>query len=838
MSESSSAQQSMDSQVASPLGSDHRLGRRVQRGLAWCLSFLVPVSTLLFGTVHAGPRAGVALASALVGAIAFGFAGRRGGVLPRGLLASLLLGLGAGIVALFAYVPVGAGLRQALQPAVAGPVLESLALSGRGDQARALALDAGRGTVELASYLAMVLVVAGTAVVVRNRPRARRLALLLVATGVGVTAVGLVQRWTGADHVFWTTDVPLKSTRPFFGPFVNPNHAGTLLAAVAPAAVALLYDRRSTVQLVGAVGGLVVLVGALACGSRGAIVLLLVGVLVSLALAYGRQVRVGITFVLAACLFSVLFYGPVDVADWLTGSLDPGQQAAVAAGYQDVWSGRGELYRELLPLMAGTWRGGVGPAGFDDAFRVVRTATGFSISESAHQELVQAVIEHGLLATLLALAALGPVVRALFAPDMRGGSYQARLQAAFGGGIAVIVCAAMYELPLRAGALAGLAAVCAGAVLGLSAAPPAGDGPPRGLHSDLGRRVLAVTGLALVMGLCGAWLQGEQSTGGLLSNPSHAIDRGRAALAAADIDRAVWERGGDTAALDTAVTAFQDALWARPVDRIALQELARLRFRQGRADDARQALDVATHIYPSLPWPWRDLARLAQVQGDYKTAWARWADALALDLPPDFPIESWLEEALRGPGGAEVAALAVLPDRADRWEAAARVLDRQGKRAEAEVLYREAVALDPALSAQLAFALLRWGRADDALAALPEEPKLCGQQRARAEALRRLSRCDEGMLFAERALATCGSEGRDVRLTVARLRLCLGDERALGVLEALVREEPDDHGARRTLARALADLGKTDEAKHQLEILEKARALRLQDRELLDSLSE
>ncbi|RME23783.1 MAG: hypothetical protein D6798_12825, partial [Deltaproteobacteria bacterium] len=325
MLESTSAKESIGSDVALHGGSDHRLGRRIQRGLAWSLSFLVPISTLLYGTVHPWPRVGVALAAALAGAVGIAWAGRRGGGLPRGLGVSLALGLAAGVVALLDYVPVGADLRRMAQPAVAGPVLEALALAGRGDRARALALDPGRGTVELASYLAMVLVVGGTAAVVRNRPRARRLALMLVATGVGVTVLGLVQRWTGATRVYWFTDVPLRSSRPFFGPFVNPNHAGTLLAAVAPSALALLHDRRSTVQLAGGIGGLVVLVGALACGSRGAVILLAVGVLVSLALTGGQRVRVAITFLLAAGLFSALFIGPVKVADWLTRSLDPAQ---------------------------------------------------------------------------------------------------------------------------------------------------------------------------------------------------------------------------------------------------------------------------------------------------------------------------------------------------------------------------------------------------------------------------------------------------------------------------------------------------------------------------------
>lgn len=800
-------------------------GRERQRGLAWALTLLLPVATALFGTVHLLPRLGLALAAGGLGAAALAWGGGRRG-LHLGARLATALGLLAGLVAGLAFLPVGPGLRQLLQPAVAGPVLQALADSGHAsDASRVLALDPGRGLVEWSVYLAMVLVVGGTAAVVHNRPRARRLALVFIGTGVACTIVGLLQRWTGADAVYWLTEVPLRSQRPFFGPFVDPNHAGMLMAAAVPPALALLRDRRTTIRSAAAAGALLLLLGTLVSGSRGAPVLLVIGAATGLALGGGRLVQAGVGVLSLAGLAVLVFVGPSRVAHWLTQALDPGQQQAVALGYGDVWSGRASLYAEVRHLVAGAPWLGMGPAGFDDAFRVVRSDPAFTLPDHAHQELLQALIEHGVLATGLALAALVVVGLAALRPDPSGGRGLARMQAGFAGSVAVIVAGSMYEFPLRAGALSLMAALSAGAVLGLAQAARA-PVPRQGQT-----RAMALGGLVLVLGALGLHLGARALDRGPFADPDAAVLRGRSLLLAAGVDRdAGWVVGGDAQALDQAAAAFQQALWCRPVDRIALQELARVRFHQGDAEGAAQALRTATVVYPSLPWPWRDLARVRRAQGDDLAAWEAWSRALSYDLPVDFPVQDWLAEALQGPGGAAVAALAALPPRADRWQAAARLLEDRQDRQEAEILFQEAAQLDPAEGrAQYAFALLRWGRPAEVLAALPPEPTSCGEQRAKANALRLLSRCDEALPWSQQALASCGAEDRQARLDIARTRLCLGDERAIGVLEALIREQPDDPGPRRSLAAELARRGRSEEALRQLEVLDKAGQLKPED---------
>ncbi|MCK6507596.1 O-antigen ligase family protein [Myxococcota bacterium] len=793
--------------------------------MSWALLLLLPVAALPFATVHVGPRLGLALAAGLLGAFALGVGGGHRG-LHGGVRLFVAAGLAGAALAGLAFLPVGPELRARLQPGVAGPVAEALALAGQGQAARPLALDPGRGLVEWAVFVAMVLVVGGTGSVVRNRPRARRLAMAVVLTGAAATALGLVQRWTGAAHVLWVTELPRAAGQPFFATFLDPNHAGVLLAAAAPLAVALLRDRHATARAVGGLGGLLALVGALTSGSRGAVVLLALGLGISVALPGGRLARAAVGTMALLGLVVLVLAGPETVAGWLTASLDPSQQASVARGYGDLWGGRALIYREAWEMTGLAPLVGVGPAGFDDAWRVVRGGQGFTVTDHAHQELLQAIIEHGWPSLLPALVALALVVRAALLPDPAGGDGQARLQAGFAGALVVVLAAGMYEFPLRAGALSLLAALSAGAVLGLARA--AGQQAGRGQA-----RALALAGGLLVLLGVGGHLGATLGDRGAFADPDAAILRGRQLQLDAGLARDEgWSAGGDPAVLEAAVAAFQQALWRRPVDRIALQELARVRYRQGRPEDAVQALLVATRVYPSLPWPWRDLARVRRALGDDVGAWEAWSTALSYDLPPDFPVDAWLAEALRGPGGAAVAALAALPPRADRWLSAARLVEEAGARDEAELLFQEAALLDPEGRAQYAFALLRWGRAAEALAALPEAPSSCGEVRARAEALRLLSRCEEALPLAERALAACGAEDRPSRLLIARTRLCLGDERAIGVLEALVREAPQDPGPRRSLAQELARRGRSAEALRHLDVLEQAGALSEADRAL------
>ncbi|NOY25654.1 MAG: O-antigen ligase family protein, partial [Oligoflexia bacterium] len=349
--------------------------RRRRRVLAWALSLLLPAAVLPFATVHIVPRLVLAGVAASFGAAAMILGGGRRGEHPGARIA-VALGLAAGVVAGLSFLPLPASVRAGLQPGLAGPVSDALALTSHAGAARPLALDPAHGLVEWAIYLAMVLVVGGTAAVVRNRSRARRLATVVVLTGVSCVALGLVQRWTDASSILWWSGFPKHDDRAFFATFIDPNHAGVLMAAGAPLAVALMRDRVANARLLGALGVLLLLLGTLLSGSRGAAVLLALGVVVALSLSGGRRLRLALAVIVGLALAAVAFIGPQGILTWLTGALDPTQQASVAAGYGDVWGGRAELYRNVWDMVGVAPWLGVGPGGFDDAWRVMRTGAG------------------------------------------------------------------------------------------------------------------------------------------------------------------------------------------------------------------------------------------------------------------------------------------------------------------------------------------------------------------------------------------------------------------------------------------------------------------------------
>lgn len=801
--------------------------RRRQRVLAWALSLLLPAAVLPFATVHVESRLTLAAVGAVLGMAAIALGGGQRGV-AAGVREVLLLGTLAWLLAGLAFLPVGSGLRQVFQPGVAEATVAVLALIGGEERARSLALDPSRGIVEWAVFGSTLLVAVGGALVLRNRSRARRLAGVVLATAVATTLLHIAQRWGGATTILWFTELPRTAGQAFVGTFINPNHAGVLLAAAAPLALVFGLDRGAWSRLVGLLGGLVLLVGAFATGSRGAPLLLLVGLASSVAFFGGRAARLLVASGLALALAGAGIVGFGELAAWLTGSLDQGQQQAIEGGFQDVWSGRQQLYSDVWAMLSVAPWAGVGPAGFDDAWRVLRTGTGFTVADHAHQELLQALIEHGPLPVLAGLAALGLVFRAALSPDPSAGRGHARLQGGFAASLVVVLVAGLYEFPLRAGALSTLAALSVGAVLGLA--------QPHAARSV--RSVLAMPALALVLLAVGLSSAARFSGRGVLTDPDAAVLRGREALERAGIDRGEgWTVGGDPAALDVAGEAFEAALWARPIHRIALQELARVRFRQGRAEEAVAVLEVATRVYPSLPWTWRDLARVQRVLNQEERALSAWSHSLQADLPPRFPVEEFIAEALSSPVGTEVAALGALPPRADRWETAARVLESQGKRAEAETLFREAAVLDPASRGPLTLALSRWGRFEEVVALLEDPRPVCGEHRALAESLRQLGRCEEAQPWGERALTSCGSTNRDARLLVARIRLCRGDERALSILSALINESPKEAGPRRSLAQELARRGRSDEALLHLETLERQGQSTEEDRALMATLT-
>jgi len=258
------------------------------------------------------------------------------------------------------------------------------------------------------------------------------------------------------------------------------------------------------------------------------------------------------------------------------------------------------------------------------------------------------------------------------------------------------------------------------------------------------------------------------------------------------------------------------------------QWLAAAELGRGQPDRAVQALTVATRVYPTMPWLWRDRARLAQRMSEADEARQAWLKMLTLDLPSHVDPIDVLHEAMFG-GEFETPieqARAVLPERADRYRQAARVMDQLGLIEEAETLFRHALSLDPDGIQHFAEALNRWGRPADAVMLLEARRVGCKGEQLYAESLLRIDRADVAAQAFTKALGLCGARSWSLRLGLAKARLLSGDSRGEDVVESLLKERPDSHGLRRAWLWVLSRRGRPVDGVRHLEHLKYAGVIR------------
>ena len=744
-----------------------------------CLAALVPIAVLPFATVHPEWRSALALLAGLVGLLmAWRGLNRRsaGAVLLAsvgGMFAAALLG---GLV----FLPVGEGLRAAAQPGLSELLAEVASVSGA--EAAPLALDPHRGLMEWGITLCWVLVVLGAALVVRNSRRAARAARVCVAAGVLLVVLAVVHRADGAEQIWWVSEVPAFSRDPFFGTFVNPNHGGIFCAALAPLALAGLARDRGMGRTFNGLAIVVLGAGIFLSGSRGAILAAVAAMVPLVWLIGGRAGRIGVGASAAALLAGVVYLGPVEFLRRLSDWLVPG------ALHTDVLTGRGEIYADVVALLGVAPVVGLGPHGFDEGLRVVKSTPTYTTTTHAHQELLQLLVEHGVLIGGLWLLAVGLAVAQGFRHALDRESERRRLMlSGWLGALCAMGAAGVFTFPLRIGALELLASVALGVVLGLS---PTSERDPGARSSRVLRGgVLAAFALALV-GVLAPWALAD-SEASSFGSVEHARMRGDAAL----------ERGGTDAGFEAAGW-YRLALRRDGLDRTSLQMLSRAQLQAGEIDAALHALDLATRVDPTLPWVWRDLARLQRRLGEYEASQQSYARMLWCDLPDDLRREHVLE-AMQGPGDVGAIAEVVLPDRGDVLVLGARVLEAERRTNAAEARFARAAELDPRYGAHHASFLLRQDRDEEALAAAERAGEGCFALETRATAHFKLHDYDAAGPLFSRALSECAEDptrNRRIRIGLARVRLEQGDPMGRETLEKLAAEDPSDVQLLRVLA--------------------------------------
>jgi tetratricopeptide (TPR) repeat protein len=781
------------------------------------LFVLLPLAAALYGGVHLSSRIGLAFLAVFVGA---GLALRSRYATGRTIGAVSALALG---IAALPLIPVNAAIRSALTGDLAAPVEATAVLVGR--TLRPLALVPWQGLLGWAEAVALVLLGVGVAGWATRAGRSRRLMWVATATGVAVVALMVGHNVFDLQSIYGT-GVGEGNREKFFAPFVNPNHAGIFLAAIAPLAVTRAIDGRTSEQWLGAICVVILGFGVWASGSRGAVVSLLVGLAAVIAAGGGRGARLGTGLVLGVAALCSALIGPRRVLEILSDWVAPSVTEMVDAGYVGLTTGRFALLDAGLTVLAEAPLTGVGPAGFAPALRMVRDDVAFNTATHAHNEYLQGVLEHGVLVSaLVTIAAVATVRHGLSALTMWSNRRdRCWLLAGWMGTVAAVAVSSLVDFPLRLHSHAILMVMAMGSLVGLARPHRGGRRlSPVARRSLMGGSAVAVLALGAVLhGGLGPW-----------ASPVASQRDGEAWM------KSLSDKSDRGTVLDSAASHFELAVF-RGLDRKSFQWLARVRALQGRYAEADRVLAAGTSIDPTMPWLWRDRARLAQRTGDADLARRAWASVLARDLPATVDPMDVMHEAFFG--GEFVTpidqARAILPERADRHRQAARVMDQLGLTEEAETLFRRALAMEPEGVNHYAASLMRWGRPHDAVMLLEANLNSCVAHRHYAEGLLQLRRYADAADAFQAALAECGARSWALRMGLCQSRLLSGDSRGEDVVEDLLEERPDAHGLRRAWLWVLSRRGRTVDGSRHLGMLKDLGVIRPEERKALDRATE
>lgn len=743
------------------------------------LAALVPLAILPFAAVHPEWRSALALLAGTIGLLMAwrGLTRRSAGPV---LLASVGGMLALSIVGGWVFLPVGSGLREALQPGLAGVIGELAATAGV--ESLPLALDPHRGLMEWGVTICWVLVVLGAALVVRNSRRAARAARVCVGAGLLLVVLAVAHRVDGADHIWWVSEVPAFSRDPFFGTFVNPNHGGIFCAALVPLALAGAARDRGASRSFNGLALVVLAAGVFLAGSRGAVLAVLAAMIPMVWLVGGKPGRIGLGLSAVVLAAGVAYVGPVEFLRRLSDWLVPGGVG------EDLLTGRAEIYTDAVALLGAAPFAGLGPHGFDEGFRVFKTTPTFTYTAHAHQELLQLFIEHGVLLGGLWVLAIALAVGQGFRHAIAQESERRRLMlAGWLGTVCAIGAACVFTFPLRIGAIELLASLALGVVVGL--APSSERGP--GARSSLVLRGAAIGALACaLLGVLSPWALSD-SDSSVFGAPEHALARAEAAA----------EGGTQSAGFESA-TWYRLALRRKPLNRETLQRLSRSLLLAQDIEGAIAALELATRVDPTLPWVWRDLARLQRRLGDYEESRVSYNRMLWSDIPDD-ELRAHVAEAMQGPGDVGAIAEVVLPDRADVLAHGARILEIERRNNAAEQRFSRAAELEQRFGAHHGSFLLRQDRDEEALVAAQGAGEGCFALEVLATAHFKLDHIDDADRLFVRALGECADDvdrSRRVRIGIARVRLAQNDPRGRETLEKLAAEDPSDVQLLRVLA--------------------------------------
>lgn len=339
------------------------MGRLLTRvGLVLSLA-LVVAAPLIAGGVHR-PTMIALFAGALLCVVTFAL-GVRSDHRPVRIGATVIVPCMFLAVALVQSIPMPIGLR-ALLDAKGTALLTEHALEPPRMWPLSLDPPATRANVGKAAAAVVAFVIAYHLASGHSK---RHLATRVVAlTGVAAVAIGLVHRMFGATKLFGVFAASERSL--LTGPFVNPNHTAGLLELAAFACLACSFHRRTALNRMGWMVGMVLCAGGTAATmSRGGVLALAMGIVMFVFWRFRAREHEGGHRARTSLAWGALLVGIVVLAAGALGSSQLIDRFRTSTVSGDT---RFQLWRDSLHV-AEAHPLGIGRGAFDRVYPVYRT---------------------------------------------------------------------------------------------------------------------------------------------------------------------------------------------------------------------------------------------------------------------------------------------------------------------------------------------------------------------------------------------------------------------------------------------------------------------------------
>lgn len=451
--------------------------------------------------------------------------------------------------------------------------------------------------------------------------------------------IGLIQQGFGIFKIFGFIDIPTELRSPFFGSFINGNHAGYWLVCGL-----YLHHFAKLPSLWHWLGMIAYGVGLWLCDSRGA---------------------------WALGLFALIWlYGP----PWLM--IGMGTATLLGCGLlwangdiylDDLSHGRWQMWLDALQLSPWSWITGLGFGGFSEAFGLVKTTPEYIQSQHLHMEYLEWFLQTGIIGSLFFLLIVPKCIKNIF---RQLSQHKWKLQTPWIGIVTTFGLASGIDFPLQLNALAMIGCI---ALVGMQKDLPiesttTTDSTNRTATTILLAILFCSTALPLLSSMY-AHPQLHTSTLNkkwLTSQPLHPTA----------LERHLWEqvRGLPTDA--------SDSLLLSPTLEINLEIVS-----------LGEMIVTHANTYRSNIEAQRLLARWYRRLGHYNDACRVWQRVWTLETPVLSTKNTWLAEGLACDPNLWLV-VSTLPDDVDILLASAQLLIQQGNKETTQFLLERAVELE------------------------------------------------------------------------------------------------------------------------------------------------